>query len=257
MATNGRNWRHALLASALLPLLAVAGPPTFQSSSDASRLYSPAARQAQYESLQRVAAAEIEYGPFGRLRSINGRTGLAVNDVSRLTEGASAAAILEPLKSMLMATSLDALRVRKLVHAFGAWTIFMDQSIDGIPVIDAGLNVRVSETGEIILVSALFVPADPSASRKPQLSAEVAIRRLKEHLVASNAREIAVSPATEARLAYWTDQGQNETARLVWRVHASHLNEAGSREQVDYFMDAASGEVVYLQRQAFGLNRTT
>lgn len=253
MATHGRNWRYAALC-ALLPLLAVAGPPTFQASSDASRLYSPATRQAQYESLQRVAAAEIEYGPFGRLRSIKGTTGIPASGVSRLKEGGSAAEILDSLRPMLMATPLDALRVRKVIHAFGAWTIFMDQSIDGIPVIDAGVNVRASESGEIILVSSLFVPADPSASRKPQLSAEVAISRLQEHLVASKARQIAVSPASEARLAYWTDQGQEERARLVWQVHASHLSEGGSREEVNYFVDAASGEVVYLQQQTFGIN---
>lgn len=169
----------------------------------------------------------------------------------------SAEAILDTLKAMLMATDLDALTVRKVVHAFGTRTIFMDQSIGGIPIIDGGVNVRTSEDGEIILVSSLFVPADPRASRKPPLSAEAATITLDEHLRASGLRNIVVSPGDQSRLGYWTNQGKEERPRLVWIVHASHSIADDSREAVDYVVDATSGDVLHLERQAVGLNRTT
>ncbi|HKU13168.1 MAG TPA: hypothetical protein VJQ52_02160, partial [Steroidobacteraceae bacterium] len=67
-----------LFASAcvLNSVAAQADGPTLQRSVNSAGIYSLTAREAQYQALSAMPAIEIEYGPHGRVRRIEGHTGI-------------------------------------------------------------------------------------------------------------------------------------------------------------------------------------
>jgi len=165
---------------------ALGAQPAFQQNADAERLYDFASREAQYLSLSKLTAAEVEYGSFGRVRRLQGQTGLIVAGANQLKSGDPATIILDKLSPMLLARKEDALSVRRVAPLRnGERYIFTDQSIGGIPVIGGGVNVKVSRADEIVAVSTLFVPG-LDTSRSPALSCESAAEYLERALIAEN-----------------------------------------------------------------------
>lgn len=236
---------------------ALSAEPTFQQSPEAERLYDFASREAQYHSLSHLTSAEVEYGSYGRIRSLHGRTGLIVTGANQLKSGDPATVILDKLRPMLLAGREEVLTVRRVVHlGNGERYIFMDQSIGGIPVIDGGVNVRVNRATEIVGVSSVFVPG-LGVSRSPALSYESAAEYLERALIAN---ELAVLPSIRLEasgwLAFWIDEGKVEQPRLIWMIHASYTDPQGSREDMIFGVDSENGQLRHAQKRTFDLNRT-
>lgn len=130
-----------------------------------------------------------------------------------------------------------------------------DQLIDGIPVIDARVNILVDPSGEILMVNSLFVPQG-KASRTPQISLQAARDKLTQTLVdPAQADRQSAQVSTAGSLAFWTDGGNEETPVLLWMIDATIILQ-GKSQTVSYGVDAATGDVRYSVQGSFGLNRT-
>ncbi|MBB6096243.1 Zn-dependent metalloprotease [Povalibacter uvarum] len=239
---------------------AEASPPTLQQDPDASSLYDFAKRDAQYRALASIPDAVVKYGKYGRLRQLDGRTGIGVAGAAKLKPGDSAEPILRRLKPILLASGSESLIVR---HAgrdpLGAGNfLFTDQLIGGIPVLDGGVNIILDSRGEVSKVISFFVP-EGTENRSPKLSLKDAQARLRQLLAQGSdgtaADAAGIDVAAEGSLAFWTDGGDRATPQLLWMIDVSHSRD-GEFGIVRYGVDAATGNVSYSQKRGFELSRT-
>lgn len=250
----------------LLPLIlvaayqsaAVAGTPALQDSAPATKAYDLAAREAQYRALAAMPRIDVTYGAFGRVRFVEGSTGLFIFEASRITQGDPADGVLHALGPILMRSKSERLQVGSMQDRAllgGGRDLFLDQSIDGIPVIDGGVNVRTNREGEVVAISSKFVPKG-NVSRLPKLSLPETRQKLAASLVDGGlATQGSLAVAKDGVLAYWTDEGTQERPVLVWQIRATYLNPQNETESVMVSADAATGEVRHLSRESFGMNR--
>jgi hypothetical protein len=172
---------------------------------------------------------------------------------------------MRQLGPLLLATPADGLRVRSLddrkvrSEGFeaGGYDVFLEQTINGLPVIDATVNLRTNEAGEMVVISSRFVPA-AGVSKAPAMTLAAARDVVLHDLVAGGlAVTGSVKLEAEGQLGYWTDGGQLERPVLVWILHATYRSsrEQGEMESVEIAADAATGEVRRLQPTTFGMRR--
>ena len=245
-----------LSISLLSSLAAQADGPTLQLSASSARIYSLATREAQYQALWAMPAVELEYGPHGRVRKIEGHTGIFAANGKVLKRGDDVGALFDGLKPVLLANGAESLIVRhRGVAPIGGHYFMTDQFIDGIPVLDARVNFVVDLNGEITMVNSLFVP-QAGVSRTPKLSSHAARTRLT-HLFADPriADEANVQAASGSSLAFWTNWGEEERPRLLWLFEV-RFSKDGERKHVRFGVDANTGDVPYSEQLTFGLNRT-
>jgi Zn-dependent metalloprotease len=237
-------------------------PPTLQTSTAAARLYDAAAREGQYRALRAMAKVEIQYTQLGRVELVEGSTSLFAS-VAGLKKGDSPDELARQLAPILMASASDGLRVqsiddRKLRSQgleSGGYDLFLEQTINGLPVIDATVNLRTSPSGEIVVISSRFVPA-LGVSRSPVLTLTAVQDIVARDLVVGGLAvkdSVNVDPAGE--LAYWTDAGKLERPVLVWVVHVSYRTPEGETASAAVSADATTGEVRSLLNDAFGMQR--
>jgi Zn-dependent metalloprotease len=227
-------------------------------------LYDFATREAQYRALLSMPSVEIQYAQSGRVELIEGSTAL-FPAVKGLREGDKPDQLLRLLGPMLMATPLDGLRVRSLEDRkvrsegfeSGGYDVFLEQTINGLPVIDANVNLRTAETGELVVVSSRFVPAAGVSSIPALKLAGVKEIVLRDLVAGGLAAEGSVKLAAEGQLGYWTDNGQLDRPVLVWMLQARYRSsrDQGERESVQIAADAATGEVRKLQPTSFAMRR--
>lgn len=93
--------------SVILVRAAYAEPPALQNDRATARLYELAAREAQFQSLAAIPDADVEYSNFGRLRRLEGNTGVLIPEILSAKRGDSAAAVLRKLKAMLLASGAE------------------------------------------------------------------------------------------------------------------------------------------------------
>lgn len=224
------------LVGVVASLSAQADPPKLQQEPDAARLYGLAAREAQYQALSAIPEAEVKYGKYGRLRQLDGNTGIRVADATKLKRGDSAGPIFQKLKHVLLANGAESL----VVHQAGrspigtSHFVVTDQVIDGIPVIDARVNILVDPSGEILMVNSLFVPQG-KASRTPQISLQAARAKLTQTLVdPAQVDKGSAQVSTAGSLAFWTDGGNEETPILLWMIDAT-ISRQGESQTVTLF----------------------
>ena len=247
-----------LFASAcvLNSVAAQADGPTLQRSVNSAGIYSLTAREAQYQALSAMPAIEIEYGPHGRVRRIEGHTGIFAVSSKALRRGEGAGAVFGSLRAALLASGTESLVVRRSgVAPIGGHYVMTDQFIDGIPVLDARVNFVVDANGEITMVNSLFVP-QAGVSKTPKLSSQAARTRLTQLFADPRVAEKAtIQPATGSSLAFWTNWGEEGRPRLLWLFEVQFTKD-GERKHVRFGVDANTGEVPYSEQLSFGLNRT-
>jgi hypothetical protein len=129
--------KYSAFAALLLSIAAMAtdrsaGPPVLLKTEDLAVAIEPEALQKQFEALSAMPSVLVEYSSRGTVRSIRGDTGVVLPDSVRLlTEGASAAVVLDAFRAVLLATGSETLTVTR--NALGQ--IRADQSIRDIPVV--------------------------------------------------------------------------------------------------------------------------
>lgn len=234
----------------------LADSPQLQTTPDAARQYDLAQREAQYQKLLSIPDAVVEYGRFGRVRQLDGHSGIFLPDVSKLKTGDSAAAPLLKLKSILLAGGSESLVIREVVPApKGAHYLFTNQTIDGIPVIDGRVNFILAPNGEVVMMSSLFVPRG-NATLTPKLSLELAKAKLEQALSDTEVADAGtLEIASEGSLVFWGDEGKAEIPHLLWMIEASYAK-SGEPQVVRFGVDAASGEIRHSAQALFGLNRS-
>jgi Zn-dependent metalloprotease len=237
-------------------------PPTLQTSAASARLYDVASRKAQYDALRAMTKVDVQYGKAGRVQIVEGSTRL-FPAVRSLKPGDAPARLLQQVGPLLMATSSDGLRVksvedRKLRSGGfepGGHDVFLEQTVNGLPVIDAPVNLRTTETGELIVISSRFVPA-ADVSKQPVLGLkavrQIVLHDLVEGGVAATG-SIQLSPG--GQLAYWTADGTLDRPVLVWQLQAIYRTPNGETESAVVSANAATGEVHKLEHTAFDMRR--
>ena len=232
---------------------AQAGSPKLQTASESTKLYELAAREAQFHALSAMPQVDVEYGAYGRIRKIEGHSGIVVSNTALLRQGEKATELLHRMKTLLMASSSESLVVKVTGREpTGNGTFFFtEQTIDDIPVIDARVNVVVGTDGEIQTINSLFVPRG-HASSKPRISAQDAKAKLLEQM-ADGATALKIQ--SEGSLAFWTNAGQEATPRLLWMFDALYSKD-GRSQLVRLGVDAATGDIRHSQALSFDLNRT-
>jgi hypothetical protein len=225
---------------------APADPPALQQDPVSARLYDLATREAQYNALRAIPGAQVQYGSFGRLKQLDGLTGIRVPEATKLKRGDSADILFQGVKRMLLATDAESLVVSESgTEPFGTnYFVFTDQVIDGIPVIDARVNFLLDANNEIKLIVSQFVPRW-NASSKPQLSEQAAKAKLAQ--VLRDTQLANAQGVSGGSLAFWTDQGKAEAPRLLWMF---------ATDSTTFGVDAATGDVRYSVRLVSDLQRT-
>jgi len=226
---------------------ASADRPVLQQDPASAKLYDLATREAQYNALRAIPDVQVQYGSFGRLKQLDGLTGIRVPQARSLKRGDSADVLFQSVKHMLLARNdSKALVVSESgTEPFGTNRfVFTDQVIDGIPVIDARVNFLLDSNDEIKLIVSQFVPRG-NASTTPQMSEQTAKTRLEQTL--RDAQRSAAQPVSRGSLAFWTDQGRAQVPRLLW-IFTTDSARIG--------IDAATGEVRYAERLTSDLQRT-
>ena len=237
----------------LLALPSAAGTPQLQTSTEAARTYDLATREAQHRALLAMPQIDAEYGSYGRLRKAEGRTGIYLPGIKTLQKGDNASGLLKRLSGLLMASGSESL----VIEVSGPTPIgrgyfaFADQAIQGIPVIDARVNVVVSDDGEIQTINSLFVPQG-GASSTPDLSAQAAKAKLQQQLTDMQA---SVVLQTDGSLAFWTNDGEERIPRLLWMFNGVYTKD-GSSQLMRFGVDATTGEVRTTQPLSSHLNRS-
>ncbi len=232
---------------------AEAGSPKLQTSPESTKLYELSAREAQFQAVSAMPQVDVEYGAYGRIRRIEGHSGIVVSNTAQLKQGEKATGLLHRMKALLMASSSESLvvKVSGREPTGNGMFFFTEQMIDDIPVIDARVNVVVGADGEIQTINSLFVPRG-SAPGKPQISARDAKAKLLEQMTDG---VTLLKIQSEGSLAFWTNAGQEATPRLLWMFDA--LNSKDGRSQLVRFgVDAATGDIRHSQVLSFDLART-
>lgn len=234
-----------------------AEPATLQRSEQAASLYSRELRDAQFERLRAMADVDVEYDQFGRVRTVNGASGIRVANAAQLKAGDSTGTLLGELKAILMATGSESLVVRHAAGAInGGQALFMDVSIDGIPVVDGGVNIRVNKDGEIDLLGSTFVSlasVDRTKIRRVEDSKEDLLSALE---MTGTVVRAAVSFRGIPSLGLWTNNGSEPAPFLVWCFDVSYSTEQGESAGKRFFVDAVTGQLRGAHATQFGLNRT-
>lgn len=251
-----------LVVLAASPAMRSPSPPTLQTSVNSTRLYDMATRQAQYGALRAMPKVDIQYAEFGRVELIEGSTAM-VASVARLQRGDHADVLMRQLAPILMATPADRLRVKSVEDRrvrsegfeLGGHDVFLEQTINGLPVIDASVNLRTNEAGEVVVVSSRFVPA-AGVSRTPALSIGAVKEKVSRDLVAGGiATKGSVKLNMEGQLGYWTDEGKLDRPILVWILSVSYRSLDGEIQAATVSADATTGEVRSLLHDSFGMRR--
>jgi hypothetical protein len=86
-----------------------AGTAALQASPQAARVYDLAAREAQFQAISAMPQVDVEYGSVGRIRSIEGHTGIYLPGIARLKQGENATELLQRLRGLLMASGSESL----------------------------------------------------------------------------------------------------------------------------------------------------
>lgn len=228
-------------------LSAQADPPKLQQDGDATSMYSLAAREAQHQALSAIPGVEVKYGTKGRVRQIDGKTGIRVANAERLKRGDSVEYLHQKLKPILLANGSESLSVHQAGRMPDGGSFLMtNQVIDGIPVLDARVNFLLDHTGEIQMMNSLFVPQGKARST-PQLSLLAARAKLSQSLGVADI-------STTGYLAYWTNEGADAPV-LLWMIDATTTSQ-GTPQTLTYGVDSATGSVRYNIQTTFGLNRT-
>ena len=206
----------------------------------------------QYKFLRSMPSAWVEYAPSGATRQIQGELGLSLpNGGADFNEGDSAPEILSLIKPALLARGTETLTVtnNRVIGYNGVMgaderVIKLEQSIRGIPVKSARVNLSVdSKSGAIAGVRANFLP-DRGLPQQPEIAASQAIVAVMKELSASGAKAPAMSPQAPT-LAYVLGPSIDEPdrpGRLVWCVEfegGQGLNEA--------LVDAIDGRVIVIR----------
>lgn len=243
----------------LLPVLSLvtfssaAGTPALQTSAEAARLYDLATREAQHRALLAMPQADAEYGAYGRVRKVEGRTGIVVPSVALLQRNDNAKELFQRTRGLLMASGSESLvvQVSGRTPMGEGYFAFLQQSIQDIPVIDARVNIVVAANGEVRTINSLFVPQG-KARTVADISAQTAKQRLEEQ-VSDGTTSVVVQ--TGGSLAFWTNDGQEKTPRLLWTFDTVYSKD-GATQLVRFGVDAATGEVLTSQPISSHLNRT-
>ena len=235
-----------LVIGTAFSVAALAGPPTLQDGPATARLYDLATREAQFHALSAIPGAEVQYGSFGRLKQLDGPTGIRTPQAAKLKRGDSADLLFQNVKRMLLATGTESLVVRDAgTEPFGSnHFVFTNQIIDGIPVVDVNVNFLLDPNGEIKLIASQFVPQG-KASSKPQMPVQIAKAKLEQ--VLRDTGIAATQSVSGGSLAFWTDQGTAESPRLLWMFEAGFTR---------FGVDATTGELRYTQKSTSDLDRT-
>jgi Zn-dependent metalloprotease len=237
---------------ALLAASAQAETAKFQDSPEAARAYPTVKREAQLQAVSAMPQVDVQYGAYGRIRRIEGRSALFLPSVARLKKGDKATELLQRVKGLLMASGSESLIVQESGRppAGGGYYAFTQQMIQGVPVLDAPVNVLVGEDGEVQMIDALFVPQG-AAKLLPDLSAKEAKASLEKQLGQDGALQVV----TAGSLAFWTNDGQEETPQLLWMFDAEYTKD-GEPLLMRFGVDAATGNIRSALRLSFGLNRS-
>ena len=137
---------HFLLL--LLPLTTYAETPKLQQSAQAAHLYDLATREAQHRALSAMPPVDVEYRAFGRIRQVEGSSGIRLSNTVGLRAGDKATELLEKLRALLMANGSESLVVKMSTRSpkGDGQFILTQQVIGGIPVLDARVNVSESRS---------------------------------------------------------------------------------------------------------------
>lgn len=237
----------------LLAVTSTAGTPALQTSTEATRAYDLATREAQHRALLAMPQIDAEYGSYGRLRKVEGRTGIYLPAVKALRQGDRAADLFKRLSGLLMASGSESLvvQVSGRTPLGNGYFAFADQVINGIPVIDARVNVVISDDGEIQTINSLFVPQGGARS-SPDLSAQAAKTQLQQQLADT---QTSVAIQTDGSLAFWTNDGEEKVPRLLWMFEGVYTKD-GASQLLRFGVDASTGDVRTTQPLSSHLNRT-
>jgi hypothetical protein len=112
-------WIRNLLVDVLgvSALSSQAGTPKLQASAEAARLYDLATREAQYRAVSAMPQVDVEYGAFGRIRKIEGHTGIFLPQTAQIQPGKRADELARRVQGLLMADARDTLVVVVTGHA--------------------------------------------------------------------------------------------------------------------------------------------
>ncbi|HEY4367408.1 MAG TPA: hypothetical protein VGN07_09280 [Steroidobacteraceae bacterium] len=220
-----------------------AAPAVLQVSKESANIYSNELRNAQFQRLSSMRGVDVGYDEYGRMRTIQGPTGIFVADAAKIKAGDRMLSLLSELKEVLMATGSESLTVRRVVPAInGGRVIDMDISIDGMPMVDGGVNIRVSKDDEIDLLGSRFVPG--VAVTKDIRTADVAKEDLLKDLEETGqADRTTVSFLVTPALILWTNNGLEKAPILVWSFETTYNTPQGELEGVRFYVDASTGEV--------------
>lgn len=251
-----------VVAHAASPAMRNPSAPTLQTSQVAARLHSQKARDAQHHALRAMPKVQVQYEGDGRVKFVEGSTAIVIA-ASRLQRSDRAEAFLRDLAPVLMATPADGLRVmdiedrrtRSNGRELGGHDVFLEQTVHGLPVVDAGVNVRTNEAGEVIVISSRFVPGG-AVSDSPAMSREAVKKRLLRDVVDGGiATKGSISFEDDGELAYFTDGGKLERPVLIWLFQASFRDRAGQSQLATLFADATTGALRGLRPDSFEMRR--
>jgi len=102
----------------LLPLFALfavsshAETAKLQTSPEAVHAYPLVKREAQLQAVSAMPQVDVEYGAVGRIRRVEGHSGIFVPSVARLKQGDKATELLQRVKGLLMASGSESLIVK-------------------------------------------------------------------------------------------------------------------------------------------------
>lgn len=229
-----------------------ADTPKLQTSAEAAELYDLAAREAQFRAISAMPQVDVEYGAFGRVRKIEGHTGIFLPQRAQLQPGKKADELARRVQGLLMADAADTLVVVVAGRApIGDGDfVFTEPTIADIPVIDARVNFVIGADGEVQTINSLFVPRG-NAPTTPDISAQAAKAKLLEQIPEGATLDIQ----SEGSLAFWTNQGQEASPHLLWMFDATYSKD-GESQLVRFGIDAATGEIRHSQSLSSHLNRS-
>src|SRR5262245_61931808 len=102
----------ALAVLSACALAAEAGNPKLQTSRESAKLYELAEREAQFQAVSAMPQVEVDYGAYGRIRKIEGHSGVVLSSTAQLKQGEKAPELLYRMKGLLMASGTESLVVK-------------------------------------------------------------------------------------------------------------------------------------------------
>ncbi len=123
------------------------------------------------------------------------------------------------------------------------WTVRFSQTVGGLAVADAHVNVLIDAAGRLLSVQSTAVPAQAALMELPALSAEVAAEIAR---TAFHAR-LDVAPGTRADavlMAFRTTTAGRRVARAAWRIDLLREIEGHAPVAERMWVDAADGALL-------------